>query len=288
MARPPLTIGGTSIPPGRRATVELPAIDLTTHVPAPMVVEVVHGRRPGPVLFVCAAIHGDEIVGVEIIRRLLRLRALDHIHGSLLAIPIVNPLGFMANSRYLPDRRDLNRSFPGRPEGSLASRIAHVFMDQIVANASHGIDLHTAAIHRDNFPQIRADLDHPELARLARAFGVPVLINAGHREGSLRQAAASRGGPGPDLRGRRGAALRRAGDPGRPHRGCQRHARARHAAGAAAAEAGDRAGGGPLQLLDPGAAQWHSAQPGAAGSVRRTPASAWPTSPARWGATRCR
>lgn len=195
MPRAPIVIGGVEVRPGRRASVALPTTELTTQVPLAMTVEVVHGHRPGPVLFVCAALHGDEINGVEIIRRLLRQRALEHVHGTLLAVPIVNLLGFMARSRYLPDRRDLNRSFPGRSQGSLAARIAHQFMEQIVSHASHGVDLHTAAEHRDNFPQIRADLDDPELSRMARAFGVPVLINASHREGSLRQAAAARGVP---------------------------------------------------------------------------------------------
>ena len=104
---------------------------------------------------------------------------------------MVNVLGFIALSRYLPDRRDLNRSFPGTPKGSLAGRIAHMFCNEIVAACTHGIDIHTGAVHRANFPQIRANLDNPEALRLAQAFGVPVIINAGYREGSLRMAAAN-------------------------------------------------------------------------------------------------
>ncbi len=186
----PLSIGTVEVRPGERRTIDLPVTDLSTHTPITMPVHVVRGRRAGPCLFVCAALHGDEINGVEIIRRLLRLSALKRLHGTLIAVPIVNVLGFLSQSRYLPDRRDLNRSFPGSPQGSLAGRLARIFLDEIVAKSTHGIDLHTAAIHRDNFPQIRANLDDPECERLANAFGVPFVINTGFREGSLREAAA--------------------------------------------------------------------------------------------------
>ena len=186
------SIGGTMVPAGRRATVDLPISNLYNHTPVTMTVQVVNGVRPGPRLFVCAALHGDEINGVEVIRRLLRDPALDQIAGTLIAIPIVNIFGFLAGSRYLPDRRDLNRSFPGSPNGSLAGRLANVFVREILERATHGIDLHTAAVHRDNFPQIRANLDDEETLRLARAFGVDIVINAGERDGSLRQQAAAR------------------------------------------------------------------------------------------------
>lgn len=185
----PMVIGGVEILPGQRRTIDLPVTDLSTHTPITMPIHVVRGRRAGPCLFVCAALHGDEINGVEVIRRLLRLTALKRLQGTLIAVPIVNVLGFLSQSRYLPDRRDLNRSFPGSMQGSLAGRLARIFLDEIVSNASHGIDLHTAAIHRDNFPQIRANLDDPESERLAQAFGVPFVINTGFREGSLREAA---------------------------------------------------------------------------------------------------
>lgn len=188
--RQPITIGGVAVPPGQGRMIDLPLTDLSTHTPVTMPVQVVHGRSDGPRLFVCAALHGDEINGVEIIRRLLRLSALRRIRGTLIAVPIVNVLGFLSQSRYLPDRRDLNRSFPGSPRGSLAGRLARLFIDEIVSKSTHGIDLHTGAIHRDNFPQVRGDLGNPETERLARAFGVPVVINTGHREGSLREAAA--------------------------------------------------------------------------------------------------
>jgi predicted deacylase len=149
---------------------------------------VTHGREPGPTLFVSAAVHGDEIGGVAIIRRLLKLRAVRRLSGTLIAAPVVNVYGFQSQSRYLPDRRDLNRSFPGSPRGPLAARLAHRFMTEIVERSTHGIDLHTGPIHRANLPQIRACIDDPQTARLARVFGAPVILNADLRDGSLRQA----------------------------------------------------------------------------------------------------
>lgn len=183
-----LKIGDREIAPGERTTVTLPVSRRYTHGESALPVHVVNGRQPGPRLFLCAAVHGDEIVGVEVIRRLLRLRLLRRIRGALLAVPVVNIHGFVERSRYLPDRRDLNRSFPGSPRGSLAARLAHQFMTQVVRNATHGLDLHTGSLHRENLPHIRACLDQPETARLARAFGTPVVLNADLRDGSLRQA----------------------------------------------------------------------------------------------------
>lgn len=186
-------ICGESIAPGTRATIDLPVPQLYTHTPLTLRVQVVRGRRDGPRMFVCAAIHGDELNGVEIIRRLLRRPALTRMRGTLIAIPIVNVYGVLQQSRYLPDRRDLNRSFPGSGRGSLTAKVADRFMSDIVVNCTHGIDLHTAANHRDNLPQIRGNLDDPETLSLARSFGVPVLLNAATRDGSLRAAASALG-----------------------------------------------------------------------------------------------
>tara|TARA_R110002126_G_scaffold52897_36_gene143504 strand:- start:370 stop:1533 length:1164 start_codon:yes stop_codon:yes gene_type:complete len=191
----PFEIGGVSIAPGRRATVELPISVLFDHTPMSLTVHVVNGRKPGPVLLVCAAVHGDEINGVEIIRRLLRLSSLGRLRGTLIAVPIVNTFGFINQSRYLPDRRDLNRSFPGSATGSLTSQLAHLFSTEIVAKCTHGIDLHTGAVHRSNFPQIRAVMSDPTVREMARAFGVPLLLNAKIRDGSLRGAATEHGIP---------------------------------------------------------------------------------------------
>jgi len=194
-ASPPLVINGTPIRPGTRSTLELPIPHLYTHTEMAMVVHAIRGRREGPRLFVSAAIHGDELLGIEIVRRLVRHRALSRLRGVLLAVPIVNPYGVLDQSRYLPDRRDLNRSFPGSTTGSLAARLAHQFMTEIVSNCTHGIDLHTGAQHRCNLPQIRADLDDEENLRLARAFEVPVVLDSNIRDGSLRAVVSDNGLP---------------------------------------------------------------------------------------------
>jgi predicted deacylase len=194
-AHGPFRLGGEEVAPGTRRRVRLEVAKPYGQAQVDMSVAVLHGVRPGPRLFVAAAIHGDEILGVEIIRRLLRVPLIKRLRGTLVAVPIVNVYGFLTQSRYLPDRRDLNRSFPGSPTGSLTARLAHVFMTEIVERCTHGIDLHTAAAHRQNLPYMRAVMDHPETARLARRFGAPVILNAGLLEGSLRAAAVARGMP---------------------------------------------------------------------------------------------
>ena len=191
----PFTLGGTEVAGGERTTIELPMARLYTHSKITLPVHVVHGRKAGPTLFVSAAIHGDEINGVEIIRRLLHHKAMARLKGTLLAVPVVNPYGFIQRSRYLPDRRDLNRSFPGTPKGSLAGRIAHLFMQEIVCRSSHGIDIHTGSNYRSNLPQIRTSLDNEENLRLAKAFGTPMIIHSETRDGSLREAVADLGIP---------------------------------------------------------------------------------------------
>lgn len=195
MARASFHFAGTEIKAGTRQTVEVPVAKLYTHTPLHIPVEVVHGRRDGPVLLVCAALHGDEINGVEIIRRVLRNASLRHLRGTLIAVPIVNVFGFVQRTRYLPDRRDLNRCFPGSESGSLGARIAYLFRTQIMEKVTHIIDLHTGAIHRFNLPQIRAELANPQTALIAEAFGAPIILNASLREGTLREYADSQGIP---------------------------------------------------------------------------------------------
>ncbi|MFO6466037.1 succinylglutamate desuccinylase/aspartoacylase family protein [Jannaschia sp. KMU-145] len=187
--RPTFELGGTAIAPGTRATIDLPVSHLSDHTPVSMSVHVIHGRRDGPTIFVSAGIHGDEVIGVEIVRRLLRAPALKSVKGTLIVVPIVNAFGFMNHSRYLPDRRDLNRSFPGSAGGSLAARLAHLFLSQVVARCDLGIDLHSAAIHRTNLPQIRIAPDNPAMLDLAHVFGAPVILQSPLRDGSLRGAA---------------------------------------------------------------------------------------------------
>ncbi|SFP68470.1 hypothetical protein SAMN05216419_10139 [Nitrosomonas cryotolerans] len=190
-----LIINNQPIEPGCNIMIDLPLPRLYTHTLMTMPIHVIRGKKPGPRLFVSAAIHGDELNGVEIIRRLLKQPALHKLCGVLIAIPMVNVYGVIQHSRYLPDRRDLNRSFPGSKKGSLASRLADLFMTEIVTKCTHGIDLHTGAIHRSNLPQIRANLDDAETLQLARSFNVPVLLNSNLRDGSLRESASEFGIP---------------------------------------------------------------------------------------------
>ncbi len=190
-----LLIAGQTIKAGETKVVDVSLPDLYMHTALSMPVQVIRGRRDGPVLFVSGAVHGDEIVGVEIIRRLIRSKRIKGLRGTLITIPVVNVYGFINQSRYLPDRRDLNRCFPGSEEGSLAARLANLFMTEVAHKCTHGIDLHTAAIHRDNLPQIRAALDSPGVEEMARAFNAPVIVNSGLIEGSLRFACMEAGVP---------------------------------------------------------------------------------------------
>ncbi|WP_343081651.1 succinylglutamate desuccinylase/aspartoacylase family protein [Ostreiculturibacter nitratireducens] len=189
----PFEIGGEIITPGSRRTIDIPVSVLPDHTPVTMSAHVIHGRRAGPVVFVSAGVHGDEVIGVEIVRRLLNVDSLNRLAGTLIAVPMVNAFGMMNLSRYLPDRRDLNRCFPGSDKGSLASRLAHIFLTEIVKRSDLGIDLHSAAIHRTNLPQIRISPGNAETKRLAELFGVPVVLRAPLREGSLRAAAQKAG-----------------------------------------------------------------------------------------------
>lgn len=187
--RSPFEINEVQVAAGQSATVRIPISYLPDHTQVQLTTYVIHGRQDGPRLFVSAAIHGDEIIGVEVIRRLLQLKRLRRLKGTLVLVPVVNAYGFVSQSRYLPDRRDLNRSFPGRETGSLAGQLAHRFMSEVVSQCQYGIDLHTGAIHRANLPQIRADLDNPAVAAMAEAFGASVMLNSNLRDGSLRASA---------------------------------------------------------------------------------------------------
>ena len=189
----PFKIGSATIDPGTQDTVLIPLSRLADHTDMMLKVRVVHGKQPGPTMFVSGAIHGDEIIGVEIIRRVSRMKMLSKIKGTLILIPVVNSYGFLGMSRYLPDRRDLNRVFPGFENGSPASQLAFTFMQEIVSKCAYGVDLHSGAIHRENLPQIRANLDDPIVKEIATAFGASIMLNSNLRDGSLREAAQSVG-----------------------------------------------------------------------------------------------
>lgn len=193
MARESFPMGSVRIRPGSARDMELPITKLVTGADVSLPVRVVHGRAAGPTVWVDAAIHGDEVNGVEVVRQVMAGLDPKTFRGTLISVPIVNVLGFLNGDRYLPDRRDLNRSFPGSRRGSLASRIAHLFMTEVVAKCEVGLDLHTGADRRSNLPQIRADLDDDRTRQLAEAFGAPVMLHAKIRDGSLRHAARERG-----------------------------------------------------------------------------------------------
>lgn len=193
MPRDSFEIGPVRVRAGRKQALALPITRLVTGADVDLPVRVVHGRQEGPTVWIDAAIHGDEAVGVEVIRQVLADLDAKKLRGTVIAVPIVNVLGFMNGDRYLPDRRDLNRSFPGSRRGSLAARIAHLVMTEVVAKCEVGIDLHTGSDRRTNLPQIRADLEDERTRELSLAFGAPVMLHARLRDGSLRAAAREAG-----------------------------------------------------------------------------------------------
>ncbi len=191
----PFKFADTEVPPGTSETLEIPISRLSNGSPIGLQIRIIHGKQAGPTLFVSSTVHGDEIIGLEIIRRLIERPALKSLKGTLIFVPIVNSYGFLNRSRYLPDRRDLNRCFPGSAKGSLAARLANSFLEHVVKKSDYGIDIHSAAIHRENLPQIRiADADEG-LVDLAKAFGAPVVMKSPLRDGSLRESAFKLGVP---------------------------------------------------------------------------------------------
>lgn len=161
--------------------------------PAP--VFVFNGTGPGPALCLTAAVHGDELNGIEVVRRVLDELDVEALNGAVIGVPIVNIQGFYRGTRYLPDRRDLNRHFPGNETGSAATRIAHAFFTEVVQHCSALVDLHTGSLNRTNLPQVRADLRNPAAARIARSLGATVVLHSKGARGSLRRAATSAGIP---------------------------------------------------------------------------------------------
>lgn len=180
---------------GQRAQIALTISESYTGADVKIPLVVWRGPKDGPKVFITAAVHGDEINGTGIIRHLLREAPFDILAGTLVLVPVINMFGFERHSRYLPDRRDLNRSFPGSKEGSLASRLARTFFDHVIRNCDYGIDLHTAALRRTNYPNVRADMTNPKLAQFARAFGAELIVSGQGPAGSLRAAACKAGVP---------------------------------------------------------------------------------------------
>ncbi|MAT69603.1 MAG: deacylase [Planctomycetaceae bacterium] len=189
----PIEIAGSVVEPGQRKRLEIPVARLPTGTWLALPIVVVNGAKAGPNVWISAAVHGDEVNGVEIIGQVLEETEPAALSGCLLTVPIVNVFGFNAQSRYLPDRRDLNRSFPGSARGSLAGRLANLFMQEVVLKCQFGIDLHTGSNHRTNLPQVRANLHDEETRQLAEAFAAPVLMHASAIDGSLRKASTAAG-----------------------------------------------------------------------------------------------
>ncbi|GJM18353.1 MAG: succinate dehydrogenase [Phycisphaeraceae bacterium] len=185
--------GTVEVPPGESREVKLTLSESYFGADSRIPVYVWRGKEPGPTVMVSAAVHGDEINGTGAIRQIITDKPFDLRAGSLVLVPVINRLGFERHSRYLPDRRDLNRCFPGSSGGSLASRLAHVISRELVTRCDYGIDLHTAAVRRTNFPNVRADMDDPKVAALARAFGAELIVHGKGPQGSLRRSACKAG-----------------------------------------------------------------------------------------------
>lgn len=187
--------GNRRVAPGEAADVELEIAHSYSGQTVAIPIHVRRGMKDGPTVFVTAAVHGDEINGAGAIRELILDPTLTLLKGNLILVPVVNVLGFERHSRYLPDRRDLNRSFPGSLKGSLASRMARIILDEIVERSDYGIDLHTAAVRRTNFPNVRGDLSDAGVKRLAEVFGCEITVNEKGPSGCLRRAACEMGVP---------------------------------------------------------------------------------------------
>lgn len=188
-------IGGVTVKAGTVADIRLEISETYVGDKIRIPLRVIRSKKPGPAVFVTAAIHGDEINGTGIIHDFLFGESIDLRCGMLILAPVVNVFGFEAHERYLPDRRDLNRSFPGSKKGSLAARIANTLMEEIVAKCDYGIDLHTAAFQRTNFPNVRADLTNPSARKIAEAFGCMLVVDGKGPVGSFRREATKAGCP---------------------------------------------------------------------------------------------
>jgi len=184
---------GELVGPGEHASRSLIISESYSANDVAIPLQVWRGKRDGPVVAVTAAVHGDEINGTGVIRSIIRDRPFELAAGTLVLAPVVNILGYEHRTRYLPDRRDLNRSFPGSPTGSSAARMANAFFTSVVTRCDYCIDLHTAAVRRTNFPNVRADMSDGRLAAFARAFGAELIVDSPGPDGSLREAACADG-----------------------------------------------------------------------------------------------
>ena len=183
------------IPAGGARDVSLAVSESYSSMTVRIPIHVRRAEAEGPVVFVTAALHGDEINGTGAVRHLIQDEDFSLLKGSIILVPVLNLLAFDRHSRYLPDRRDLNRSFPGSSTGSLASRMARRLFEEIVSRSDFGIDLHTAAVRRTNYPNVRGDMAHPEVRRVAESFGTEIIINGKGPKGGFRREACRAGCP---------------------------------------------------------------------------------------------
>jgi hypothetical protein len=190
-----LRLLGGEIAPGTRKRLTWTSGAAIEGFASPVPVIVLNGKGPGPVLCLTAAVHGDELNGIEVVRRVIDDIDVEELNGAIIGVPIVNIQGFYRGTRYLPDRRDLNRHFPGNPRGSAATRMAHAFFTDIVRHCSALLDLHTGSLNRTNLPQVRANLNIAQVTRMTQAFGATVVLHSVGQKGSLRRAATEEGIP---------------------------------------------------------------------------------------------
>ena len=181
----PFQISNISVQPGENITVALECPQVHSCVPMYIPIHVLHGKKEGPVLLICATMHGDEVNGISIIQKLLSMNLLKSLAGTILAIPVMNVYGLMVSSRTLPDRRDLDGSFPGSETGSFSSRLAHTLNTQVIEKATHCIDLHTGEPLTQSLPQIHTNGNCHESIEMAKAFGSPVIMNTDSQHGML-------------------------------------------------------------------------------------------------------
>jgi predicted deacylase len=183
----PLTILGKDIPPGKRTLIKVDIARLPTRsqIEIPVIIE--RGKQDGPCLLLLAGIHGDEVNGVEIVRQIVANKWNKPTRGTVICIPVLNVFGFIHQSRYLPDGRDLNRVFPGTKKGSLASQFAHALTTDIVPHIDYCIDYHTGSSSRFNFSQIRISENDPKALQMAQVFAAPFTLQSGEREKSFRE-----------------------------------------------------------------------------------------------------
>ena len=189
----PLTLLERTVPPGSFDTLHWTPDQSFASIATPVPVLVAHGNKPGPALCLTAAVHGDELNGIEMVRRLMYDLEPDNLSGTVIGVPIVNLDGFRNGSRYLSDRRDLNRYFPGRKNGSAAGRVAYSLFHNIVRHCDYLVDLHTGSQKRINQPQLRADLENPKVVAFAKHFGGMTVLHSPSATGMLRDAAVNQG-----------------------------------------------------------------------------------------------